>query len=773
MARSPKPRRRRPPRGEDSAYEIVIRAQGGRRIPLRITDRALYPQAVVWNEWFVANRKSRVVPPDASKRAHDTLVGIGIDGRALDDLFSDAVESGVVQVESSWAGDEAGYAVWLFPWEQLLLLAARPRRGERAFTVVRWLRDVQQRGAPATGAAVVVTTRDALDAGFGVDSECAVVRAGLAMPPVGEDPAGAGLSVVASAEELRACLAHGEPAPAIVHFMLRSVDRGIVYDERDRRRAFGERMPAAPEPVAEVDVPKPARKGAIDEDRRRSDELAACLASRRPRLVSLSSCYTGRRLAPRVVAAGADAVVAFHHEVEDENLPAFFGVLYDRLEHGEGIVGALRAALKFNKSQPLHEGLGAVTLWSPTDLLVAPPAPRHAARKRAHAADAASRILIDCALEEAINYSVLHNSRGGLFRRFVATELGSPSALPLSVEVRLDTGDQRPAECRFVCRAPRTPFARVDLGQRVTLPLGAELLRQRRETTRAAVEIVVSQGAEKIHHETMAIPVLPADEWRDDRSGTHFLPSFIFPRDAAVRDLISAAHPFLRALGDQVDVGFDGYQRAADAAGIAPVEGQVRAIWCALQHGYRIDYANPPPAHLRSSQRLRTPGEILRARRATCVETALLLAACWEHVGLDPVLFLTPGHAFCGYWAEEDARGAFLERIALLPADGRRSGDGRSETLGGVSRRRQMTAPWMFAERLHLEAIVDEVARRRLVPVEATGAAKMFGYRESVEQGRRCLDRLRIGEFDGMLDVRTARSLGVTPLPIVAEGPVA
>src|SRR4029453_13566701 len=53
------------------------------------------------------------------------------------------------------------------------------------------------------------------------------------------------------------------------------------------------------------------------------------------------------------------------------------------------------------------------------------------------------------------------------------------------------------------------------------------------------------------------------------------------------------------------------------------------------------------------AQRLRTPSEVINGRRGTCIDLALLMAACLEYVEIYPVVFLLNDHAFPGYWRSE------------------------------------------------------------------------------------------------------------------------
>jgi hypothetical protein len=328
----------------------------------------------------------------------------------------------------------------------------------------------------------------------------------------------------------------------------------------------------------------------------------------------------------------------------------------------------------------------------------------------------------------------------------------------------------RIAECHFFVDLPVAADRQQDLAANVTLPLGSQLLRQRGESVLGTVEITVHCGDVQVFHRLQSIKLLPCDEWRDDLTGRHFLPSFIFPRDPAVRKIITSAQPPLRALADHPQAGFDGYQ-----SGFCPNPGealplQTRAIWAALQE-MRLDYVNPPPTYSTASQRLRTPEEILRAGRGTCIELALLLASCWEHVGIFPVLFLTTGHAFPGYWTSDTARLEFIGGLAKLLDHAKGEDDAPGEkAFGGTSTARK-GEPWIFAEPHHLGAIREEIQERRLVPVEATFIPWQRSFREAVEEATRHLNDLRgPKEFDGMIDVQTAREKGVTPLAIITAG---
>ena len=102
------------------------------------------------------------------------------------------------------------------------------------------------------------------------------------------------------------------------------------------------------------------------------------------------------------------------------------------------------------------------------------------------------------------------------------------------------------------------------------------------------------------------------------------------------------------------------------------VDALVECIYEAVRL-QNIVYSDPPAAwdmrHNRETggQLIRNPGEVLDNRVGTCLDTAVLFASLLENVGLRPVLVLVRGHAFVGYWRQEDL--AFANPVTSI-ADG-------------------------------------------------------------------------------------------------------
>ena len=647
----------------------------------------------------------------------------------MEEFIRDCAAAGLVQIELDWKSEELGWGARIFPWETVLGMATKPGRKQRDrddFTVVRHL------SRPATepvtqGDAVFALSKGAKDAGFDTDSERLAIGAAL-------DQTLAPLHFV-TLSELGESLA--KKKPPVVHLVMLS---GEDFTE------FGS-------PVEDKELPT---------------EVARAVASHGPALVAFSSCNTGRRFAPHAVAEGAELAIGFHGEVADASVPVFFAAFYRAWKPGRDALAALRAGLAANRALLRPRDLGIVTLWSARSLIpaVAPSSPasssskkdaKKSSSKRALAtsggpqpddsesarearplssADLKEALQVFCQIEKSLNYSLLHNSQGGLFERFDITKILPGRVDRIEVTVRLDTGFERPSECHFFVSLSDAAAVQRDLAEHATLPLGSQLLRQRGEILIGTVEVDVRCGDVPIFNLLQPIRIQPCDEWKDDRTGRHLLPSFIFPRDPAVREILSAAQPFLRAICDDPVAGFGGYYCEIDGKPVNLAEAaklQTRAIWAALQSVWRIDYASPPPAYALSSQRLRTPAEILRARRATCIELALLLASCWEHIDIHPVIFLTTGHAFTGYWADDDAANSFAAGLEkMLQAAQPKESEASASADAGV-RESRVREEWMLAEPHHLTAIRDAVRRGRLIPVEATYIPKQKPFARATE----------------------------------------
>jgi hypothetical protein len=364
-----------------------------------------------------------------------------------------------------------------------------------------------------------------------------------------------------------------------------------------------------------------------------------------------------------------------------------------------------------------------------------------------------SRVQVALEVEEEINYSLLHNNRE-LLTKLTLTKLDVRPLRNITVQVELCVGAQN-----YPYRYTHLELEEVQLAMAplVKIPLTADLPRSLRERVQSTVYVKVTCGGQTAFEDTRRVTLIPVDEWLDDTEKNPWLPSFVLPRDPAILKIINSSRRYLIGIMDNPAAGFDGYQEAA-----AGVDKQVQAIWTALVNEYRIQYINPPPAYSSQTQRLRTPSDILESNTGTCIDLALLLAACLEYIGIYPVVVLLVDHAFVGYWRSEGAHDNFVAVKTIPPAipavgspAGRKAGSPYVDQYG-----------WRLTK-LNYPEVMAYVTSGHLVMLEATYLTDARSFADTKEEGRANLrDR---DEFDSLLDIQVARTADppITPLPII------
>jgi hypothetical protein len=356
-------------------------------------------------------------------------------------------------------------------------------------------------------------------------------------------------------------------------------------------------------------------------------------------------------------------------------------------------------------------------------------------------------------VQEEINYSLLHNNRE-LLKKLTLTKLVDGPLEDIAVRVELSVGANS-----YPYRYTHLLLDEVQLalGPKVKIPLTADLPRSVRERVQSTVYVKITWNGQTAFEDTRRVTLIPVDEWLDDTKKNPWLPSFVLPRDPAILKIINSSRRYLIGIMDSPAAGFDGYQEGAPE-----VDKQVQAIWTALVNEYRIQYINPPPAYSSSSQRLRTPSDILESNTGTCIDLALLLAGCLEYIGIYPVVVLLVGHAFVGYWRSEGAHDHFVAVKTIPP------------TIPGVGSRAAREAALPYVDqygwrltKLNYAEVMAYVTSGHLVMLEATYLTDAKSFADAQAEGRANLrDR---DEFDSLLDIQVARTAvpPTTPLPII------
>lgn len=248
------------------------------------------------------------------------------------------------------------------------------------------------------------------------------------------------------------------------------------------------------------------------------------------------------------------------------------------------------------------------------------------------------------------------------------------------------------------------------------------------EAAAGTISLTVRIADEPDAELTLAIAVraMAGNEFLNDPQLHASLAAFIRPNARAITPILRAASELLHKRTGQG--ALDGYQSGPERAG--RIAG---AIYEAVR-ATGVTYSMPPASFELTGQKVRTTDQVLADRFGTCIDLAVLYAACLEAAGLSPVVFITRNHAFAGFTVADAA-----------------------EVLAG---------PAVIADP---NLIANLVEARVVTPVELTGISpgSKVDYRDAVELGRRYVR----SDFDlvrTLIDVSKARFEGVLPLPLLA-----
>ncbi|PRC90729.1 DUF4011 domain-containing protein [Solimicrobium silvestre] len=144
-------------------------------------------------------------------------------------------------------------------------------------------------------------------------------------------------------------------------------------------------------------------------------------------------------------------------------------------------------------------------------------------------------------------------------------------------------------------------------------------------------------------HSVEPIEMLAFNEWGGTKGLPELLAAFVQPNSISIDRILGLSSEILR--NSNAALSMDGYQ----SKNRERVWKQVNAIFNALI-SQEIKYAPPPASFETAGQKIRTTERILDGLVSTCLDSAILMAACFEQAGLNPVVFLNKGHAWVGVW---------------------------------------------------------------------------------------------------------------------------
>ncbi len=177
----------------------------------------------------------------------------------------------------------------------------------------------------------------------------------------------------------------------------------------------------------------------------------------------------------------------------------------------------------------------------------------------------------------------------------------------------------------------------------------------------------VFEGSESIWKQTYPIDILAYDQWGGLAVLPEMLAAFITPNHPAIIPIIKRAAIILEQWTG--NSALDEYQsRNPDR-----VRKQIAAIYAAIAE-QNIIYSTVPAGFEEYGQRIRLVDSIMTQKLGTCLDMALLYAACLEAIGIHALIIITDGHAFTGAWlVPETFPDNIIDDVSLLT---KRTADG-------------------------------------------------------------------------------------------------
>jgi hypothetical protein len=752
--------REAPPDGPP-AIVIVHGGEALSRWPLHAPQEQLTAAA----EQLLRSRHEWLDVPGTGRQVHDLCVKVlgylGLPRAVLKTLAS----AGIIQISFPAGASPAALG---FPWEFALAEATQPfrkvlhHRLGRLFLVYRHVPSLPAANqplplTPPASLLVVDSAPGSISEVYSFESERRLVESSLDLEKSEslQDP---------DRHHMRARVT--QMKPAVIHLA------GV--DGRQGHSLLGGVSPASAAPADGMYFAGPAELDVVSF----GDLAAIVTAGGALRLVAYN-IHNSALGAAEAVKLGAAAAIGIQYDLDDSVAELFFANFYGEWKRsGWDLVAGFRGAFASLGSYASKVRGTGIVLWTRHSLIEA--AGTGSGTKRGvtssgtgtgtggtgsvtdkrpeDIADASEYLEVEYDAPSELNYSLLHNN-ANIVPKLIIRRQKPGTYRGISVEVTVQAGTEQASYRTTLSLHDKRQ--REDLHAKIRVPLTSALIRTLDESMFSTIYVCVRWGRHVLIEDTHQVKFMPVDQWRYDDVNARWLPSFVFPRDPVVRDIISTAHRYLLALRDDGSAGFDGYQsyepkESSIADRSRNIDAQVQAIWWALVNDYAVGYINPPPNFTDDAQRLRTPSEIIGGRRGTCIDLALLLAACLEYVEIYPVVFLLNDHAFPGYWrsdASYDELGKLSLATTATAAD--------SDPVPIAEREAHIDA-WMLG-RARFADVTRLVAQGHIVPIESVSLTSRSGFWPSVDEGVGNLRSRR--QFHSLFDLRTSRKK-VTPIPI-------
>ncbi|MFH0730223.1 MAG: hypothetical protein V2B19_28245 [Pseudomonadota bacterium] len=253
-----------------------------------------------------------------------------------------------------------------------------------------------------------------------------------------------------------------------------------------------------------------------------------------------------------------------------------------------------------------------------------------------------------------VNFAMQQNAVP-LLRALAVTNLSDKQATHIVVRVWSDPPVVAEKTLRVDAIAPGAKYAFSDLA----LTLLREPLRKQAEREEGHLWIEVAADEVTPAQKLLPLSVLAYNEWYGISTLPEIIAAHVLPNDPAVEQILAVASKLL--LEKTQDGSLSGYQSGDPRRAYA----QAAAIYFAAARR-KISYINPPASFEETGQKIRTPEHLHDRKLGTCMDTTVLLAACFEQAGLRPAVVLVEGHAFPGVWLVDKSFDETVTRHASI-----------------------------------------------------------------------------------------------------------
>jgi hypothetical protein len=259
------------------------------------------------------------------------------------------------------------------------------------------------------------------------------------------------------------------------------------------------------------------------------------------------------------------------------------------------------------------------------------------------------RVTVDCL--PVFNYSLVHAGVPFLSQVTLFNDSGKPLK---NVEIQLAlAGYAASAVIKVVSIAPRSSHT---LDPSPQLSFDTQTLRDLAEPETVLLRVWVNNKQLPLT-KPIEVKVLPPNAWHCVGHEIA-LAGFVMPNSDAVNEVIARARFGVRRLFRQAN----GFADAIESGDPKTVEKILKAIYFCLEERYDLIYENEPRTYAPDWQLVRFQQQTLSELQGTCIDLALLFAACLENIHLDPLLIIIETgqdmvggiiqHALIGCWTQ-------------------------------------------------------------------------------------------------------------------------